>query len=61
MALAAMCMMVTEALHDEEERSVNADARQGQKSGGHLALEGLVNKFTMLVGPYVHRTRPVER
>jgi hypothetical protein len=54
-------MMVAEALHDEEERSGDPDARQGGKSGGPLALDGLVNKFTMLVGPYAHRIRPVER
>jgi hypothetical protein len=61
MAVAAMCMMVAETLHDGEERSGVADARQGGKSGRYLAFEGLVNKFTMLVGPYAHRIRPVER
>ena len=61
MAVAAMCMMVVGALHDEGERSGVPDARQGGKARRALALAGLVNKFTMLVGPYAHRTRPVER
>ena len=61
MAVAAMRMMVADALHDEEERSGGAEVRQGGKFRRALALAGLVNKFTMLVGPYAHRTRPVEQ
>jgi hypothetical protein len=61
MAVAAMRMMVADALHDVEERSGVPDLRQGGKARRALALAELVNNFTMLVGPYAHRIRPVER
>ena len=32
-----------------------------EKAEGTWRLDGLVNKFTMLVGPYAHRTRPVDQ